>query len=72
VYLIVHAAHGILSREKNCTILSDSTVKISFESADRIALLDHGHIVEEGVFSDLTGRSGGRFTRLAGALCSVL
>jgi ABC-type multidrug transport system fused ATPase/permease subunit len=52
------------------TVLSDRTALViahrlsTVQIADRVLVLDHGRIVEDGAPSDLIGRTGGRYAAL--------
>jgi ABC-type multidrug transport system fused ATPase/permease subunit len=52
------------------TVLADRTALViahrlsTVHVADRVLVLDHGRIVEDGPPSDLIGRTGGRYAAL--------
>jgi ABC-type multidrug transport system fused ATPase/permease subunit len=52
------------------TVLADRTALViahrlsTVQVADRVLVLDHGRIVEDGAPDDLIGRSGGRYAAL--------
>lgn len=54
----------LMASGRNLTVIIITHAKDMMELADNVVVVDGGAVVEEGTFSDLSSRSGGRLRRL--------